>query len=118
MQMDSESLSKFIDESKGWVPKLEEAQTHASWLPSGFTLMTASNQDVSSLRWGVSSDQQDTSRVLDMGEATLASFPEYQNASQPLGYFESLLRDDRVCEQCELSSRASWRRMCYHTAFC
>ena len=68
--------------AKGWY--LTHDSSKLALIPTGVITVTISSDGAMGLRWSLSSDQQDTSRVRRILGMLLESFPEMKNAS--LGY--------------------------------
>ena len=75
MKMTIDEMQSFIVTSKGFAAKMNEDNDVIWLIPSGFIIIYASN-GCSSLRWGVSSDDADNTRVVHMLEQIMASLPE------------------------------------------
>ena len=94
-QLDVDKLATLVTDTKGFCVRLSEAENeNLIILPSGFILLSGS-KGCTSLRWGVASDDRDTARVLAMGERVIASFQEYNNASQPIGRLVHFLTNEK-----------------------
>ena len=86
-----DGLKNLIQTSGGFVALLTKDNDESCWvIPSGYVVISVS-RGARFLRWGVSGDANDTSRVLLMAEQVLESFPEFKNASNPLGPFAEFL---------------------------
>ena len=89
--MTIDELRNIIQVTGGFFCHLK-AEDFVYLIPSGYLLVTVS-EGAKCLRWGVSGDGQDHERVKHMATATIESFPEFNNHSQPLGHFSAWLQD-------------------------
>ena len=89
-QMDIEHWTAFLADGKGWLLRTVATDEAVYMIPSGHILVHVSG-GARHLRWGVSGDDADTSRVHVMVNQLLQDFPELGNGAQPLGHFKDWL---------------------------
>ena len=75
----SEQIMALVESSKGSAYRLDAGEDELLVIPTGMMVMWASH-GASCLRWGVSSDEQDTHRVHQVLECVLGSFSEFRRA--------------------------------------
>jgi len=86
-----EAIKPLIETAGGFLTTMKTENDTLYLIPSGHMIVTAS-RGATCLRWGVSGDEQDTARVIQMAKAILDSFPEYKNEGQVLpAFYEWLL---------------------------
>ena len=70
-------------DKKGFTCTLTSNKNFLYLIPSGYIVAWASN-GATSLRWGVSSDEQDSARVAHMCKIGITVFPEFRVQSNPI----------------------------------
>ena len=63
----------------GWA--LEHDNTKLAVIPTGYLVLTVCKEDAIGIRWGMSSDEADTARVVKSLQVLLEEFPEIGNSS-------------------------------------
>jgi len=74
-QLNTDSLQDLIQKA-GFIVKMDQGA--ACLFPSGFMMAYIATDDCMGLRWGVSGDQSDNSRVLNTLKFWTRAFPELQ----------------------------------------
>ena len=87
-----DALFKLVQETGGWMCNMKSGENALYVIPSGY-VVGFSSRGAKCVRWGISGEDQDTLRVLNMAREITKSFPEMANGSQALGQFMGVLQD-------------------------